>query len=398
MCDYFAGQLLLTYHRNDPSAKGLVNAFESEGVRPLENMHQKLEPYGRGVDPRLEREFYLISVPEGDEIWWAQQFNSRYMLGAASTPESFRNAFAVSPNHLLMPCAITFTFDAANHPAYRSILNDKKSTGTGSGVRVKVLDTGLSSSSTVRGGNIVAEVNIVDKTHPTDVEDNEGHGTVISEIIYDLAPKSNFLIYKVKGLGPIIEWDVLAALCDSDSADLINCSFAFGLRTVQCPTCGRQSHSSRSAVFEGTLRQIRTINTKTIIVAAAGNKGASPLLYPARFRETMAIGAIDKSAVISSTSNYGDLDAAGQAHDSLFFAPGGNQAEKVGQTSPGGKTWDGTSFAAAYATGLLAKLQSDPSYSGDASSVLAALYGSANNSPIMTNFKQADHGRGVLQI
>ncbi|MET4802813.1 S8 family serine peptidase [Bradyrhizobium sp. LB11.1] len=303
-------------------------------------------------------------------------------------------SFAVSLNNLLEPCGLTFTFGPHN-AAYRDLMRESLSAGDGTGVKVKIVDSGLSSSASMTPKS---RTNIVDPANPTDVDDHRGHGTAVAEIIHAMAPRAELLIYKVvKGTQPITEWDVLAALCDDESADVINLSLAFGLRSRNCAQCGRQSHSSRSIVFEGTLRQLTKVSQDTLIVAAAGNGGVNPLVYPARFREAVAIGALDSTATRSSTSNYGNVDHKQAAHGSLFFAPGGSGAESVGSTS-NGASYNGTSFAAAYASGLIAKLKSDPSYAGNASHLLQMVRKQANQNPAMTGFVSADHGNGLVQL
>src|SRR5215470_14647912 len=108
MSEYVPGQIVVTYHVDDTWAKAIISAPGGD-ISPIESMGQKLGRYGRRVHPDFKREYYLLSVREGDETWWLGELTSRYMLGAASLSDEFRTAFAVSPNHFLMPCApLTF--------------------------------------------------------------------------------------------------------------------------------------------------------------------------------------------------------------------------------------------------------------------------------------------------
>jgi hypothetical protein len=390
MCDYVPGRILVVHGQGDALATETIAGLEGEGVFPIETMSAKLDRLGRALNPHLKLEFVQLAVPEGDEVWWIARLMEIYYSRARGP-----SPFAVSLNHHLELCGFSFTL-GSHDATYRGLMQESRSSGDGKDVRVKVVDSGLSSTC---GITATSEVNILDPSKPTDVEDQDGHGTAVTSVIHHLAPKAKLLIYKVKGAtGSIIEWDVLAALADDDSAHVVNLSLAFGLATVNCPTCGRLSHSSRSAVFEGTLRRMAEVNNDTVIVAAAGNNGTSPLVYPARFREALAAGAVDSTGAKSSASNYGDLDRHNVAHDSLFFAPGGSASESVGHTTPGGKTYSGTSFGAAYASGLLAKLQSDPAHKGSAASLLTTLRGKANYSPKMVGYVKKDHGNGLLQI
>ena len=216
MCDYVPGRLLLVHRANDTYAAGVIESAVSEGVTKFQRMSEKLEPYKKSINPALELDFVQLSVPEGDEVWWIAQLTERYH--AQSVDNLFRQHFAVSLNHFLEPCAFTFTI-GQHDVTYRQLMQESRSSGDGNGVRVKVINSGLSS---ICGIVATSEVNVVDPSKPTDVEDQNGHGTAVACIIHNLAPKAEFLIYKVKGSGPIIEWDVLAALADNDTAHIVN--------------------------------------------------------------------------------------------------------------------------------------------------------------------------------
>ena len=281
------------------------------------------------------------------------------------------------------------------------MLNEAKSTATGGGIRIKIIDTGISSRTTIPAGRIVKRMNLLEPNHPQDVEDETGHGTAVSEIIHDLAPAADLLVYKVKKTTRIVEWDMLAALSDAEAAAVINLSVAFGLQTANCTSCGRQSHSSRSAVFETLIKKLLESDKQNIVVAAAGNRGVSTLSYPARFGDVLAIGSVDSGASMSSFSNYGATNQMQQTHDKLFFAPGGGATEDVGTAKPGNVALKGTSFSAAYASGLLAKMKSDPRWQrsrGDQILDDLCTYASVSTSQRMVNYKKADHGNGLLQL
>ena len=378
-------------------------------IQYKEDLDTALRRVGGRMNPALGLDVHRLGVPPGDEIWWITELQRQYILaihsrGRAIVPD-FVNALAIAPNHLLDTQAstlYTFTF-GTDHGKYKGMLKTSLCASTGSGVRIKIIDSGLSSkSTTVANKKVVKETNLVDSQNPTDVEDEVGHGTVVTDIIHDLAPDADMLIYKVKKTGEIIEWDVLAALSDSESASIINMSLSFGLKSANCNTCGRQSHSSRSAVFEGIIRKTIENNDKTIVVAAAGNRGVNVLSFPARFGAVMAIGSVDGSATISSFSNYGAKDHTQQPHNNLFFAPGGGATEDVGTVNPGGTTQTGTSFAAAYASGLIAKMRSDIAWQSVRAANFVDDLRTFSNKPgvstKMPGFVQSDHGNGLLQL
>ena len=133
-----------------------------------------------------------------------------------------------------------------------------------------------------------------------------------------------------------------------------------GLKDRKCAACGRESHASRSAVFESLLDQLAKASDAPIIVTAAGNDGASALTYPARFGSVVAVESVNQALELSRFSNCGTKDHEGNPRDHVFVLPGGEEAatgstptEWLGVAATGDEL-HGTSFAAAYASGLIA--------------------------------------------
>jgi serine protease len=175
----------------------------------------------------------------------------------------------------------------------------------GAGVRVAVMDTGISMYHPDRG-NVVDSVSFVTGEA---VEDFHGHGTHTSGTIaaadndigvVGVAPKADLLIAKVldnTGTGQTswlisgIEWAV------NNNAKVISMSL------------GSYSYSSAletacdNALADGAL-----------LVAAAGNDNVSTPSYPAAFSSVISVMAVDQNKNKASFSNYGstiDLAAPG---------------------------------------------------------------------------------------
>lgn len=85
------------------------------------------------------------------------------------------------------------------------------------------------------------------------------------------------------------------------------------------------------------------LSENIIIVASAGNNIGQEVDYPAKYTNVISVGSIDENGEIDILGSQGKIDV---------YAPGKN----IVTTSKNGKyeTVRGTSFSAAYVTGILA--------------------------------------------
>ena len=210
----------------------------------------------------------------------------------------------------------------------------------GKGIRVAVIDTGISSYHPALQRNYRGGINILSPYY--EPEDYNGHGTHVAGIIagrftelglIGVAPKA--FIYAVKAFnrrGSANLSDLLAAIdwCVDKRMNIINMSF--GMRNV--------SDSLRRAVQIAYRKGI-------IMVAATGNQGNQMQIdYPARYPETISVGSISSQEKISSFCNTdGNVD---------LYAPG----EKIISSWLGGgiKEMSGTSMAVPHVSGTIALL------------------------------------------
>ena len=223
-----------------------------------------------------------------------------------------------------------------------------RSADWGKGVRIAILDTGISAHSALANANL---------NSINEATDDNGHGTAVASLIAGndayakgLAPGAELLVYKVldaNGRGDAFGIaDAIVSATDR-GAQLISLS------------AGSTSDSSvlREAVDYATARGV-------VIVAAAGNEDATELLYPAAYENVIAVGAVDANGATATFSNSGknlDLAAPGVG---IYSAYSENQYIE----------FSGTSAAAPIVTGAIAALASeDPFLSvGQASELLLA--------------------------
>ena len=420
MCDTVAGELLVCFHENDVAAHGLIEQIIGGQISHVEVVEYLRERIVKAqLTPRKSRyRFYRLRVPEGQEnfkINYLQFYYKHQVIHALAShgmdPEILRwsnNHLQIVPNSILsirhtggMP-SVGFSA-TSTHDDYKSICGFKagySTLSTGTHKRIQVLDTGLDTVSSV---NVVRSFNAVDDSKPTDVADDHGHGTAVAEVIGDLCPSAQFIICKVADdTGRASEWDTLSALGVDAQAEIINISLAFGLDDILCPNCGRESRSSRSAVFENLLHELNDDPDGPLIVAAAGNGSLSELSFPARFDNVIAIESINKAKELSRFTNRSTIDHAGDTHKNVFVLPGGeedtnaNPTEYVG-TSTSGAQYYGTSFAAAYASGLIAEFWTQPTHSSkDRNALLSELRANADKS--VPNYVAATHGNGLMRF
>ncbi|WP_336784643.1 S8 family serine peptidase [Paenibacillus sp. MMO-177] len=215
-----------------------------------------------------------------------------------------------------------------------------KNKASGKGVKVAVLDTGISLHSDLQ---IAGGVSFVDGI--SSYSDDNGHGTHVAGTIAALQNKDGVVgvadkaeIYSVKVLNESgsgsysqviqgIEWAI------ENKMNVISMSFG-----------GAQfSQALKNAIQAADQAGI-------IIVAAAGNsgKGEETELYPALFSEAISVGAVTKSNQIASFSSTGnEVD---------IVAPGSEIVSTLNDGTYG--VMSGTSMAVPHVTGAVAALLS----------------------------------------
>ena len=337
-CDLVAGQLLLC-HGRDWAAERLVSQIREGEIDHVEHGGELADRLAElNVHTDLRVGFHLLHVPDGQELWKVnalqQEYRYNLLFEADHKPDPqpttapWDRTFLCAPNGVLSTAgpgeaaggqADNVDVELSDeHLAYASAVGFDAARRTGPRApRILVLDTGVAPTAANR---VVRERNFVGG--PQDVHraaDDNGHGSVICSIIADVAPEAELIVYKVAGAdGFVSEWDTLCALAASAEAEVINMSLVFGLQDAQCPECGMESGSARSAIFEYFLAQIAARTLPPIVVAAAGNKGEPFLFYPARFGSVVAVGALTSDGRLSSFSNYGTGDHYGDPHQGGF--------------------------------------------------------------------------------
>lgn len=250
----------------------------------------------------------------------------------------------------------------------------------GAGVWVAVIDTGIAPEAVAAAHGWLDGIEVdhsadgncdlLDAVPAPDgfLDEAAGHGTFVAGIVRQIAPACQVTAIKVldsDGVGT--DFSVAEAffrLADAEDApDLVNLSLV----------CSDDEAAGPIAI-EAAIEALTTRHPGTLVVAAAGNDGASTPTWPAASKSVLAVGALDgtRPAAYSNTGYWVDFSVPADGIVSTFV----QGARKVETPEPASHeqieykgafaAWSGTSFAAPQVTGLLAGLLSEGLPPGEA--------------------------------
>ncbi|MBB6670576.1 S8 family peptidase [Cohnella nanjingensis] len=214
---------------------------------------------------------------------------------------------------------------------------------TGQRVKVGVIDTGVDFQHPDLQHTLERGINLLQRTMLP--QDDNGHGTHIAGSIaaanpvrgmIGVAPRS--AIYPVKAFdynGTAFVSDIILGIewCVRNRMDVVNMSF--GMTTRSKSLLGAVNNAYRSGV---------------LIVASSGNDGKRGTIdFPARFANTVSVGALNRQGRIAKFTNRSALVD--------IYAPG----DKVESAWLRGRRriMSGTSMATSHVTGAIALLLAD---------------------------------------
>lgn len=172
------------------------------------------------------------------------------------------------------------------------VSSELSDTDEGRGVKVAIMDSGVDVSEDV---NVVERVNLVDdeKYIAPFYEDITGHGTSIAGIISDINPKAQLYSVRVLDSSNTAKLDrVIEGIywCMDHDIDIINMSFGTKYRSTAL-------EKAVNAAYDAGI----------LLVSAAGNGGNKESVeYPAAYEKVIAVGGVDKNAVLTDESATGE--------------------------------------------------------------------------------------------
>lgn len=218
--------------------------------------------------------------------------------------------------------------------------------GTGGGVIVAVLDTGVRSGGPDGIANLLSGYDFYN--NDSNPSDGDGHGTFVAGTIGQRTDNG----VGVAGLAPGVAILPLKVMSDDGYGD-IN-SIANGLVWAADQGARVANMSLGSSSYSSTLKSACDYahDRGVTLVAASGNEYASQVGYPAAFDNVIAVGASRYDGTRAGYSNTGaGLDLLAPGGDTAVDQNGDGYADGVLQETiqGGGWTytfWEGTSMAA----------------------------------------------------
>lgn len=209
---------------------------------------------------------------------------------------------------------------------------------SGEEVIVAVIDTGCDSDHIDIKDNIINGFNIISQSH--NFMDGNGHGTHVAGTI---AAINNSL--GIVGIAPKTKIMPIKALADNGSGSNNDVASAIDYAVDNGADIITMSLGSDSPSVRIEKSLIKAQEKLVAVFCAAGNSGMRhEINFPARYEQTICIGAINRELMLCEFSCSGDsLDFLAPGADIISCAPGNNYA-----------TMTGTSMATPFAVGCMA--------------------------------------------
>lgn len=227
----------------------------------------------------------------------------------------------------------------------------------GEGVTIAVIDTGCDLDHPDLKNNIVGGKNFIE--HDKDPYDKNGHGTHTAGTI---AAEDNAT--GMVGVAPKAKIMPVKALSDNGNGNLDAV-----VKAIMWSADNQADFISMSLGSPNSAKPLQNAidyaaSKGSIIFCAAGNSGTDvDIMYPAKYEQTIAIGAIDRNLQRTSFTCSGEtLDFLAPGHDILSCVPGRRYA-----------LMSGTSMSTPFAVGCAALLLSYARSAGGQGALLGML-------------------------
>jgi subtilisin family serine protease len=405
-----SGQVLVL-----PTEGTFVSREGRTQLRVLYSIEDILRHYDLKIDDVLEQFGaipFVAQVPEGQELEHAEIY--RHLPGVKAAIPNFHVSTQGKANKL----EIEINQQRIDQ-AIAALNAEPRGDSCGREVKIAIIDTGIEPSLLANSGRVEPRQFATDSPDPagTAPYDNVGHGTTVAYVVNQIAPAASILSVKmmdhVGNVGGLI-----AAIFVAEAEfkpDIYNLSLAIDCDLDNCGSCGNPIgpaapvNANQLSLLFGLLdkREIH-LHDKPLLVAAAGN-GSKSILMPANFPNALAVGSYDPdTSTIPSYSRYNKIN-----QDRFILAPGGlkDRLKAFGYAEGNtffreGQLFFGTSFSAAFVTGVAARylcaVKGGPCGLGSLSPdittreyVMQCLSRSADR--LFSGYTRQSHGLGVVR-
>lgn len=333
----------------DEAAPALAEMIEL----PFEIRHDvgdKLRAHDLSLSEGSPRLPIVGRVPEGFELQASER--SRKAGRAKGLIE------AAVPDYLVRPSSALTINDEVLARAVSGIEAGFLEQLCGSGCTVGIVDSGIDPSCLLSPGSL--DPRTLSASDPLGAgggaSDLTGHGSLVAHIINRIAPCARLISVKAFDQSGSLS-DVLAALYlahASGPCDVINLSLSMSCDAQACAVCSAPGEATMSlSQLKFFFDAFRAQASQTLLVAAAGNN-SSHIAAPAAFDGVLAVG----SCHFGTGEVLSKYKAA--PRDRFILAPDGTGklgeelAARAALRAP--DPMFGTSFAAAFATGVAARV------------------------------------------
>lgn len=264
-----------------------------------------------------------------------------------------------APNHVCLLAPVTKGDGSPENTAIRRRfpVDLERRLGRTGRVQVAIIDTGLTAAR--RRDRWLDDVpvdatnaDLLDVLSPPRLLDlGAGHGTFVAGIVQQVCPTARIRVYKALDTDGVGKEDAIAAQMVQavlDGAQVL--SLSLGTQTVD---------DVPPVAFRTVLDWIASEHPEVLVVAAAGNYENRRPVWPAAFKQVVAVGglAADLSpAPWSSRGHWVDCSAVGEGIISTYVK--GTELPELGGSVFGANSWamwTGTSFTAPQIAGAVAR-------------------------------------------